>query len=385
MCHFLWERKSKYMKYYFVQNIIAPYRVSLFNSLKELGLDFEVLYMSEKEADRSWDINMKSLKYTFEVCSGFYKFLKGFHLHFNPSLIKKCISLKNGKIILGGSWNDLNVVSICLLKRVGLINCDLWFWAEANYLTIGAAKQNILRDKLRNFIYSCGNGTFIVPGKMSVETFKRWGVPVKRVIFLPNVIDESVFCISKTDYISKDSTERPQFVIPARLTESYKGILNFFKKIGSENVRKCKFYVLGDGPDEKLYASFVEENGYQESIRLEGFKTSRDVLRYYLQCNALILPSFSDPSPLSLPEGLSVGLPLLVSNRCGNYFETLENGVNGYLMDPFDENSVKGAFEKFLSARQHWESMGKESLRLFNKNFKQSVVLQHFYSQLKDA
>lgn len=373
------------MKYYFIQNIIAPYRVSLFNNLKSLGMDFEVLYMSAKESDRSWAIDIDSLKYPYHVYSGVYRSLNGFHLHFNPTMIKKCLALRNAIIILGGSWNDLNVVSICLLKRLGLIRSDLCFWAEANYLTIGASKKNAFRDMLRNFIYSCGNGTYIVPGRMSVETLYKWRVSVNHVIYLPNVIDESVFGKSIKEYTQSKSNDIPKFVIPARLIEKYKGILNFFKKIGRENVLKCKFYVLGNGPDERLYSSYIEENGYQENIFLEGFKTSKEVFLYYVHSDAMILPSFSDPSPLSLPEGLSVGLPLLVSNRCGNYFESLENDVNGYLFDPFDEKSVNNAFERFLNERQRWQSMGEESLRLFNKNFKQSVVLKKFVSHLKDA
>lgn len=106
------------------------------------------------------------------------------------------------------------------------------------------------------------------------------------------------------------------------------------------------------------------------------------VADYYQKSDVLVLPSFSDPSPLSLVEGCCCKLPLLVSLRCGNHYETVIDGVNGYTFDPDDHRSIKSAFDKLLADRFKWKQMGMESRQLFEENFLQEKVLKRFINSL---
>lgn len=51
------------MKYLILQNTIAPYRNSLFNKMVEMGLDIELLYMCEREKERSWVIDYSTMSF----------------------------------------------------------------------------------------------------------------------------------------------------------------------------------------------------------------------------------------------------------------------------------------------------------------------------------
>ena len=227
------------MKYIFLQNTITPYRISLFNKLYDLNLDFEVLYMCEQEKDRSWKIDYIKMHFPYIVDKGHYCMFKGVHVHWNPFLIKHIVE-SDSKVILGGSWNDFNVLMICLLKRLGIIRSELIFWSEANYLTIGARNDNLLKKIIRKFVYKSGEGRIIVPGQMAIDTFDRWHIKVQNFVILPNVIEEDKF---KSFLFRKDNLKdrKPIFVLPARIDEKYKGILNFFKAIGIKNIRKSFF------------------------------------------------------------------------------------------------------------------------------------------------
>lgn len=227
------------MKYIFLQNTVTPYRISLFNKLHDLNLNFEVLYMCEQEKDRSWKIDYTKMHFPYVVDKGYYTMFKGVHVHWNPSLIKHIVE-SDSKVILGGSWNDFNVLVICLLKRLGIIKSELIFWSEANYLTIGARNDNRLKSIIRKFVYKSGEGRIIVPGKIAIDTFDRWHIKVQNFLILPNVIEEDRF---KSFLFRKDDLKdrKPIFVLPARINEKYKGILNFFKAIGLDNIRKSFF------------------------------------------------------------------------------------------------------------------------------------------------
>ena len=371
------------MKYLFLQNTMAPYRVALFNKLYEMGLNIEVLYMCEMESYRSWIIDKSIIKYPYEIANGYKGKIAGVDIYWCPSFIKRFIREKDCHIILGGAWIYLDVIICCILKRLKVIKNQLSFWSEANYLTNGARKKNKLRDMLRSFVYNSGEGMVIVPGKMAVETFEIWGLNNKKFKFLPNVIEEELFLnISKNNHKFTSLEVKPKFVMPVRLNESVKGIINFFKAIGEKNVKKAYFYILGNGPDEEKIRQFIIENGYSENIELCGFCKMTIVADYYQKSDVLVLPSFSDPSPLSLVEGCCCKLPLLVSLRCGNHYETVIDGVNGYTFDPDDHRSIKSAFDKLLADRFKWKQMGMESRQLFEENFLQEKVLKRFINSL---
>lgn len=372
------------MKYIFLQNTLAPYRISLFNKLQEMGMNIELLYMTEMEIGRSWKIDYNSIKYPFTIDDkGYLGTIGGFSLYWNWQFIKRFIKEKDAKIILGGSWNFPDIIVTCLLKRMGLIKCEILFWSEANYLTIGSVKKNKFRDLLRSFVFNTSKAKIIVPGQRAIESFDKWGIRNKSFILLSNVIEEEKFMplISQPRQYTPIN-EQPKFVMPVRLIESIKGIMNFFKAIGSENIHKAQFYILGDGPDESLIRNYILDNGYEEHIHLGGFCTMDEMVEYYMSSDCLILPSFSDPSPLSLVEGCCCCMPMLVSIRCGNHYETVIPATSGFIFDPDCHEMVKQTFESLMAKRVEWPTMGMESRKLFEQNFKQEIVLKRFVDNM---
>lgn len=372
------------MKFLLLQNTLAPYRISLFNKMYELGMDIELLYMDEMERFRSWKIDYDSIKYPYTIdYQGYKGSIKGFDIYWNWKFIRRFIKEKDVAIILGGPWNFPDAIVTCILKRLGLVKGKLYFWSEANYQTIGARKKNKLRDWLRSFVYSTPNSGIIVPGKLAIESFRKWNIKANNYIHLPNVIEEEIFLYASQEEhtFSKPDTP-PFFVLPVRLNEAIKGVINFFKSIGSSNIKKAHFYVLGDGPDEELIRNFIFDNGYQDNIKLCGFCSMKDVAKYYQKSDVLVLPSFSDPSPLSLVEGCCCRMPLLVSNRCGNHYETVIDGENGFVFNPDNAEEIKAAFENIILRRNQWAKMGNTSRELFERNFKQESVIKSFIKQI---
>ena len=371
------------MKYLILQNTIAPYRNSLFNKMVEMGLDIELLYMCEREKERSWVIDYSTMSFPYIVDNRPYRMLFGVPLHWNPKLIKRMLKARNVRIIMGSPWNSPDVIAACCLKRIGLLKAEIIFWSEANYLTNGSRKKNLLRDIIRQYVYNTGEGRVIVPGKMAIETFKRWGIHGKRFIQLPNVIEENKILSFAKEHVFTPLIKQPRFVMPVRLDERIKGIMNFFKALGRKNVLSAQFDILGDGKDEALIRQFIKENDYSEHIHLHGFCSMETVVGHYISSDCFILPSFSDPSPLSIVEACCCSLPLLISCRCGNHYETLVEGENGFSFDPDNTKQIKQAFESMLACRKDWPQMGEKSYQMFEKNFKQDVVIKQFIKVLE--
>jgi glycosyltransferase involved in cell wall biosynthesis len=76
-------------------------------------------------------------------------------------------------------------------------------------------------------------------------------------------------------------------------------------------------------------------------------------------------------------------LPVLVSERCGNHWEAVVDGVNGRLFDPYDPTAIRRSFEEMLSRRPEWEAMGQRSGERYEAAFRRSVVSDRFRRELE--
>jgi glycosyltransferase involved in cell wall biosynthesis len=371
-------------KYIFLQNILTPYRISLFDELHRSGFNFEVYYMRDTEADRHWTIDQRTIRHPFYMDRGFYRMVGRFHLHVNPRLILKLIRARDAEFILGASWNDLNVLFLVLLKRLGLLRQQIHFWSEANYLTIGARNDNWFKRALRKFVFHASDGAVIIPGRMSEITFARWEIRDKTFVRLPNTIEEEKFQLSDADIATRKANPQATFLISARLVEKLKGLLNFFSLIGDDGVRRAHFLIAGDGPDKDAIQEYIVTRGLEDHITLLGHCSTEQVVALYRRANAFVLPSLSDQSPLTLVEALIMKLPVLVSDRCGNHFEAVTNGRNGYLFDPLDRSSVRQAYAEFMRRRHEWSEMGEVSGELYSRTFNRKAAIAHFTRALTE-
>lgn len=376
---------ARMIRYIFLQNILTPYRISLFDELHRAGFNFEVYYMRETESDRHWTIDQGTIRHRYYMDRGFYRMAGRFHLHINPRLIVKLIMARDAEFILGASWNDLNVLFLVLLKRLGLLRNRVHFWSEANHLSIGAVNDNWFKRALRKFVFHASDGAVIIPGKMSEITFAKWEIRDRTFVRLPNTIEEEKFLVSAADVAARHAHRTPVFLISARLIEKLKGILNFLCSITDEGVRQAHFLIAGDGPDRDAIQAYVLSRKLEDHITLLGHLETNDMVELYKRADAFVLPSLSDQSPLTLVEALAMRLPILVSDRCGNHFEAMENGRNGYLFDPSDPGSVRSAWTQFMDRRSEWSEMGDVSADLYQRTFSRQAAIAHFMNALTDV
>lgn len=371
------------VNYIFLTNIPTPYRTSFYNELVKFNISFEVFYMRSIENDRNWNVASEDLKHRHFIDKGFYRMIGRFHVHFNPRLIFKIYRNKKAGIIIGGAWNDLDVLILALLRRLHLIKNTFYFWSEANYMTIGASNDNRIKKILRKFVYHSSVGYHLSSGKMTEITLAKWGIKVNGLVPLPNTIEEDKFVPDESDAILRNANTIPRFIMPVRLLENDKGIINFFRAIGNDNIKRGLFLIAGNGPDKFLIENYIAANALGEQIKLLGHCDTAEMVKCYRQANVFVLPSFSDPSPLSLIEAIRMKLPVLVSERCGNHFEAVLPGHNGCVFDPLNPGTVKEAFESILGRRADWETMGDISGELYHKHFKKRSVIQNFVDALE--
>ena len=100
----------------------------------------------------------------------------------------------------------------------------------------------------------------------------------------------------------------------------------------------------------------------------------REIGAVFASADVFLLPSFSDPSPLTVIEACKIGLPLLISDRCGNHFEAVELGYNGYVFDPSNREDVLEKFNAMLDAIHQWSDFSRRSVHIAAQKFDNEKV-----------
>lgn len=371
------------MSVIFITDVPAPYRVEMYNTMAESLPNLEVWYFQKESKTRPWKFNHGNMKHKFWVSGGLYIRLGIYNLFVNPGLVLKLLFKQPRHVILAAGWNDFDVLCLVILKRIGLVRSKIGFWSEANHLTIGASNDNAFKFRVRRFVYNTCDGFQLISGEMTRRTFDLWNVQFKREIFFPNTIQEEVHSGGDSVRVKETSVTMPTVLIAARLIEKYKGIINFLDALSNKQVKMMKLLIAGDGVDKHKIKALIEFRKLQDHVVLLGQLSSEELAEAYSEADAFCLPSFSDPSPLSVIEALQWGLPLFISQHCGNHFEAVKQGVNGLIFNPLDADDIANSFDEFMGLAPKWQEMGKDSFKIYNEKFLKSVVIDNFVQKIK--
>ena len=138
--------------------------------------------------------------------------------------------------------------------------------------------------------------------------------------------------------------------------------------------------IIGDGP---LYSHVKKNlNNLNISHDMLGNLKPEEVAFFLKRSNGFLLPSLIDPNPLSAIEALASGIPLLLSNYCGNINECVVLNKNGWIFNPYDEIEISNTIKIWsLTSFRKLNEMGSFSKSRY-KVFSIEKVCHEFASNL---
>lgn len=318
----------------FISPIESPYRIDMFNQMTKYEVPFFTYFLSSTRPGRSWT-RIAVKKFPHRTLSKESGWLGGYYYKL-PYAIIKDFCLGKDTWIIGASWNNLITIILLILNSM-LPRTEVLLWIELNE-DIDASKPKF-QLFFRNLILSSCSG-LVVPNKPAQEYISRGLFGQKKFLVLPNFIDTDRFN-PKLQIVDKDS----YILIPARLIEERKGQIRFFKNLGTGIIRRHNWILLGNGKDEEAIRKYCSENKLN-NISIVPFVEYDEVVNYYEGAKGFVLPSLHDPSPLALIEAASMGLPLLVSQKCGNSQDFVRS-TNGIEFNPLCKTDVREAWSRF--------------------------------------
>lgn len=379
----------------FVMNIPSPYRIDLFNRLQDLarprGIECEVCFLSETERGRYWKSDPDTWRFEGRVWPGWGPPLGRVEWYVNPSLVARLWRRPPDWLVVGG-WIQPTVALLLVGRRLLPRTTTVLSWLEANVHAMRHRTGPIA--VIRRAFLSASDG-FVVPGRIARATVSdEWGVRGRPFVQLPNLIDTAFYGGEVEMLRSRRHALRAELGIPqerlvlywsARLEEETKGIQRFLRTSAKVPALRATVLLVGDGPDRQAVESLAASHPTLD-VRLLGHVPREHIGKCLAVADVSILPSLRDNNPLTAIESIWAGLPLLTSTQCGNWPETVLEGVNGWVVDPNSEDSVMRGLGQIASASpEKLAAMGAESRALAGRNFDLDAMLTRFLDGLESV
>ncbi len=123
-----------------------------------------------------------------------------------------------------------------------------------------------------------------------------------------------------------------------------------------------RLVIIGPGNWSKQ-RRFIRGHSLDTNIRIEGQVDYARLLRWYYECDAVVLPSYMEGFGLSIAEGMAAGKPV-IAPRWSGVRELVLESRGGYIIDPLEPESLVRAILNLATLGEERRMMGKRNRRV---------------------
>jgi glycosyltransferase involved in cell wall biosynthesis len=132
------------------------------------------------------------------------------------------------------------------------------------------------------------------------------------VLVVSNGMNDEYFAVERRSGLGEDGVKRLLFVGRLSPQKNLHALLEAVVSLKND----VQLHVVGDGECRTDLEKFVEEHALSNVV-IHGTAERREILRYYAECDALVLPSLYEAQPLVLLEAMAARLPVIATNVRG--------------------------------------------------------------------
>ena len=324
-----------YDKSKFDVSVVVPTNSLLIPEIKRLG--GKVIEV-DGICDKSLDINgIKKLKKLFDK-------LKPDIVHAHAAMSARIAAYLSGAKIIY-TRHSVFEPSKTISKGIGKI--------------INGAVNNIFSDKI------------IAVAEAAKDNLIKTGVPEKKIVVIKNGVDAlNRYDDEKIKQIKSEYGLNDEFVltIAARLTlvKGHKYILAAAKMLADDN-KNFKLIIAGTGEYEDEIKKKISDLMLEDKVIMAGFVNDVEALNNITDLN-LNFSFGTEATSLSLLEGMSLGIPAVVSDFGGNP-GVIRDNINGFLVPSKDYKALYEKIKLIMENKVLYNRLSDGSKRVFNEEF----------------
>ena len=357
-----------------ITNIPAPYRVAFFDFLQKEYKEYEftVIYSSKNEDNRSWEIEEESLKNSIFLESKTFKITNGFdpkYIHV-PRGVGKVLDRINPDIVIGSEYNPTVIQALFYCKRKGIPYVS---WTDGTLFS--ERNINSVQKFLRKYVIKNAN-SYIASSTKSKEAQIAYGASSEKCYI-------SYLTVDVEKYIQKPNGKGEGKILCVGRLENLKGIDLLFKALLKVK-NEYELYLAGDGDAADNLKKMAEGLGIAQKVHFLGMLNRPELLEYYANCDLFVLPTRQDCFALVILEAMCSGLPIICSKYAEGACDMIEEGKNGFVIDPYNEDEFSACIEKLLEDSKLRNYMNKQSDGIIEK-FRFSNVAKGYLAAIEEG
>ena len=348
------------MRCIIIQPYVAPYRYDFFRMLAE-KIELKVLYMwPTPGVDEQFEQLEDNLAPALvERVTGGVTFKKYYAVR--PKMKKIIDDFKPDWVIT----HEYNTVSLMVWLFHNITHAK-WKWAiwSSDNSMMAETCSGVRRTARDFFARRCDE---LMLYSNSVKMVYERIVPCAKgkIMVCPNLqstarirtdAQAALMNIPYPDELAVCRNERI-FLYVGRLAEE-KNLPAMIDAFAHASVGNSWLVIVGAGPENEMLRQLVKEKNPHINVVFAGKKTGRELLRFYLAADVLMLVSKHETFGAVVNEALALGIPVILSRNTGA--RELINQKNGWLVNP---ESIEDITEKIQSAYAQINNQDKTHLR----------------------
>ncbi len=322
-----------------ITNIPSPYRVDFFVFLQKTYREYEfhVMFSGAGMENRKWTVELEELKNCHFLKSRTLIIRKRFddRYIFLPVGVEKALREIKPDLVFAMEYNPtiLRAVHWCRKNRIPFIS-----WTDG---TLNSEKNIGRIQRLSRSYIIKRAAAFIASSTASKEAQIAYGADPEKCFLSYLTVDIQKYLAKKEQYRSG------QLLYVGSLIQR-KGLDLLLPALAEcgENIR---LVIAGEGQERPLLEQMVKENHLTGRVEFQGYVEGEALRRLYMESDAFILPTREDCFGLVILEAMCASLPVIASKYADGARDLIEEGKNGYIVDPEDTKALAGTIEKLFS------------------------------------
>lgn len=253
-------------------------------------------------------------------------------------------------------------------------------------LDIGAIRNDVISEVESNGKFF-GPLCLILPRLLAANSQSAMrravskGVPKKKLLYLPNVIDCDLFAPT-----IQPADQTITFLTIGRLTrqKNQQLFLHALAKLSSLSGKNIRGVIAGSGEEKNALERTAHELGLFPNI-ISFVDNVANPVTYYHAATAFVLTSDWEGTPNVILEAMACGLPV-IATAAGEIPALIEDERTGLLVNPGDLNMLVEKMKRVIESPVLRSSLGKNARELIVRKRSLSRLpnmLQDFYARIK--
>lgn len=329
-----------------ITEIIAPYRIPVFNALAQRPeIDLHVIFLSENDPSlRQWRVYKDEIKFHYDVLPSWRRRVTGYNVLINRG-VRSALNRLKPDVVLCGGYNYL--ASWQAARWAKDHRAPLLLWSESTAFDQRRGYPFVEFIKTR-FLNLCT--AFVVSGKSSLNYLIDLGMAEEKIFIAPDAVDVALFSRSadavRQSRIPARSGRLPSryFLYVGRLVEA-KGVFDLvesYARLDPKLRSQIGLVFAGDGTEHDALAERASRIA-PGAIQFLGFVHREELPELYALAEGFVFPTHSDPWGLVVNEAMACTLPIIVTNVAGCALDLVQDGWNGFVVPPRDPSRLATA------------------------------------------